>query len=191
MILSIICTGLSEPLVVRGNPAHKVSIVKLQVRRFASYYVQNIVLIMALLSIMGLLCYAMEPDNIGDRLSTNFTLILTIVAFKLVLAQSLPKVAYNTLIDWYMIASFVTLTINCVVCCVPSFYGSSSGQFDANRWALYFSTSLVFATNVMWCYMAINVKRRGRKTRTRKMKAIENKNWYACRFSSPSYLPGV
>ena len=181
--------AVHEPVVVRGSPAHKVSTVQLKVRRLAMYYVQNIVLTMTMLSIIGLLCYAMEPDNIGDRLSTMFTLILTVVAFKLVLAQSLPKVAYNTLIDWYMMASFMSLTLTCGACVIPSFYSDSDDQEDANRSALYFSVVLVVTTILLWAMMVLRVKLSHYKDGTREMKPVDKKNWYACRFSTPSYLP--
>ena len=181
--------ALYEPEVVRGSPSHKTTTVKIKARRLAMYYVQNIVLTMSMLSIIGLLCYGMEPDNLGDRLSTMFTLILTVVAFKLVLAQNLPKVAYNTLIDWYMMASFMSLTITCGVCVIPSLYDDEDDQHHANRVALYFSAILVVATILFWCSMVLRVKWTHSSQGTKEITAVEKKNWYSLRYSSPAYLP--
>ncbi len=40
-----------------------------------------------------------RQEGIGDRYGTDFTLLLTIVAFKLVLASYLPPVSYLTYLD--------------------------------------------------------------------------------------------
>lgn len=45
-----------------------------------------------------------RPD-IGHA-GSSLTMVLTAVAFKLQIADSLPKLSYPTLIDWYVLASF-------------------------------------------------------------------------------------
>jgi len=55
--------------------------------------------------------YAVPVDAFGDRSSVAITLVLTTIAFKLYVANELPKVPYLTSIDWYMIGSFMTQMI--------------------------------------------------------------------------------
>ncbi len=41
------------------------------------------------------------PDEFADRMSITMTLLLTSVAFKLVTSEWVPKIAYQTLLDYY------------------------------------------------------------------------------------------
>ncbi|CAE8637268.1 unnamed protein product [Polarella glacialis] len=48
-------------------------------------------------------------DDLADKMSVTLTLLLTNVAFKLVVADSLPPVSSLTTMDLYMISSFAFL----------------------------------------------------------------------------------
>ena len=74
-----------NPLLKAGSPAHKCSSVIFLAKRRPQYYLQNIVLMMFALSMLGLLAFVMEVDALGDRVSVVLTLILTAVAFKFVI----------------------------------------------------------------------------------------------------------
>ena len=82
---------LCEPLVEQASST--TSSIKLQIKRMATFWITNVVLVMSALSMTSVLAFACEVDAIGDRLSITLTLLLTSVAFKLVMAESLPKVA--------------------------------------------------------------------------------------------------
>jgi hypothetical protein len=40
--------------------------------------------------------------DVADRASVTLTMLLTVVAYKLLLSDSLPSVSYFTLLDWYV-----------------------------------------------------------------------------------------
>ena len=82
---------LCEPLVEQASST--TSSIKLQIKRMATFWITYVVLVMSALSMTSVLAFACEVDAIGDRLSITLTLLLTSVAFKLVMAESLPKVA--------------------------------------------------------------------------------------------------
>ena len=63
-----------------------------------------------LLTLMSLSVFAVPTGDVADRLSVILTLVLTSVAFKFVMAQSLPKIPYNTALDWYVLVSFLILS---------------------------------------------------------------------------------
>lgn len=92
------------PEITRETPAHTASKVSMRVRRIANYYLQNIVFVLFMLSLLGPLAFLLDVDDLGGRLSTLLTLLLTAVAFKFVITSSLPKVPYNTLMDYYILA---------------------------------------------------------------------------------------
>ena len=50
--------------------------------------------------------FTIPPSAAADRASVTFTLILTVVAAKLVLADSLPKISYLTELDRFLLSCF-------------------------------------------------------------------------------------
>jgi hypothetical protein len=53
--------------------------------------------------------------ELGERSSINLTLLLTVVAFKLLLSDNLPKVSYFTFLDTYVLSAFVFIFTIAVV----------------------------------------------------------------------------
>lgn len=80
------------PTVQRNNPKTKATHVKLKIQRLAGFYIQNVVVTMYVLSLLGPLAFVMDITDVGSRVGNVLTLILTAVAFKFVLAGALPKV---------------------------------------------------------------------------------------------------
>jgi hypothetical protein len=79
------------------------------VSRDTSFYVWNVFLI---LFILGTLCgtaFVTPVDEFSTRMSIGLTLLLTTVAFKYSISQTLPKVAYLTTLDYYIIGTFTFL----------------------------------------------------------------------------------
>ena len=86
--------------------------------RKSGYYISNVALPLAVLTALGPLSNAIEIDGssmgTGDRLSVTLTLILTAVAYKFVVAASLPQVSYLTLLDTHVLICFGFLVINVI-----------------------------------------------------------------------------
>lgn len=75
--------------------------------RRPAFYLWNIVLPVNVLVLLSFSTYAME--ELADRTSVTLTLLLTLVAFKLGINGYLPTTSYLTLLDKYLIASFLYL----------------------------------------------------------------------------------
>ena len=60
---------------------------------------------------MGFGAYAVpcDADNFEGRATVVLSLLLTTVAFKLVITDMLPKVSYLTFLDQYLYSGFITL----------------------------------------------------------------------------------
>lgn len=82
--------------------SHKSTNVAMQVIRRPGYYIRNIVSIVVMVSAFALLSFAIEITDIADRINTIITLLLTTVAFKFVIGDTLPRVNYNTKLDEFM-----------------------------------------------------------------------------------------
>jgi len=93
--------SLSYPLLYMGVVA----------KRRHGYYSWNVFLPTLLLTAMAISTFAVPATDVADRLSVILTLVLTAVAFKFVVSQSLPNIPYNTFLDWYVLISFLLLML--------------------------------------------------------------------------------
>lgn len=77
--------------------------VRLRATRKPRYYITNIVGMMCILNCMCIAAFGIEVPDIADRLSVTMTMMLTAVAFKFIVGDQLPKVSYNTYLDFYLL----------------------------------------------------------------------------------------
>ena len=82
------------------------------------FYMSNVVLPMTLLTLLGPLSNAIEADGspmgTADRLSVSLTLLLTAVAYKFIVATSLPQVSYLTALDVQVLLCFGFLVLSAI-----------------------------------------------------------------------------
>jgi len=80
------------------------------VRRY-QYYVWSILLVMCGVSFLAFVSFAINADDLPGRSSHVLTLLLTAVAFKLVISDILPKVSYWTILDIYVNCMFFMMLV--------------------------------------------------------------------------------
>eukprot|EP00931_Biecheleriopsis_adriatica_P023811 TRINITY_DN14964_c0_g2_i3.p1 TRINITY_DN14964_c0_g2~~TRINITY_DN14964_c0_g2_i3.p1 ORF type:complete len:452 (-),score=78.47 TRINITY_DN14964_c0_g2_i3:27-1193(-) len=85
--------------------------VKVKVVRQCRYYVINVAFVMFLICTFVLCAWAVHPGAIADRWSVDFSLVLTAVAFKLILNDMLPRLSYLTTLDIYVLSGFLFLSV--------------------------------------------------------------------------------
>ena len=93
----------------RGSKQHMVC--SFRITRKPWNYVINVMLIMAMTATLACLTFVVPVTSIADRSGVTLTLLLTVVAFKMVLSDTLPKVAYLTYLDLYVFACFLVIFI--------------------------------------------------------------------------------
>ena len=77
--------------------------------RKPQYYLWNIYIMLFILGTLSFTVFNIEPEELGDRLSNMLTLVLALVAFKLVLAQSLPSISYLTMLDIFTLGAMMLM----------------------------------------------------------------------------------
>ena len=85
--------------------------ISLLATRRPEFYLWNIEVPMFVLTSLIGMTWAIAPEEVGDRISVSLTLVLTAVAYKLTVAQSIPQVAYLTLLDKYVSLCFIFMVI--------------------------------------------------------------------------------
>jgi len=76
----------------------------MQLRRHSSNYMYNIIVPTATLVSLAFCSFTVPVNEVADRASITLTLLLSIIAYKLIIKDELPKVNFLTLIDFYILA---------------------------------------------------------------------------------------
>lgn len=100
-----------EPVIRFEYSRGDVVLILLRIERLASYYMYNIGVFAFFISLSALSVAGLNPEDFSDRQNTALTLMLTIVAFKFILAQQLPPVSYLTLLDMYIMICFLVIIV--------------------------------------------------------------------------------
>ncbi|XP_019624426.1 PREDICTED: neuronal acetylcholine receptor subunit alpha-9-I-like [Branchiostoma belcheri] len=82
------------------------------VQRKTAFYIWNTAFILFLIMLVSFTVFSVSIEDLDRRLTNTFTLLLTTVAFKLVVSQYLPTVPYLTLLDKYVLGWII---FQCVV----------------------------------------------------------------------------
>lgn len=101
--------GQSDPKVSGTGRIYSSYVVHVALRRKYQYFLWNYALIVLLLGTSALVSFTMAPSEMADRCSVNFTLVLTLTALKLCVADSLPNISYQTFMDKYVLAATMFL----------------------------------------------------------------------------------
>ncbi|PAA66589.1 hypothetical protein BOX15_Mlig010629g1 [Macrostomum lignano] len=115
--------------------SHPCLAVRCRAARRPGYFYWNVFLIMFMISGLSFATFAVEPHKCEYRLRLSFTLVLTSVTFKYVVAQSLPRISYLTYMDKYVLMSLAILCIvsiwHAVVTMIqPPNLGGSAGRVN-------------------------------------------------------------
>lgn len=117
--------GVSHASQSRSGTSRPLAIVKLYIDRKSQYYLVNIALPMALICALSFSSYGIDPNDLPARLSVTLTLVLTAVAYKFVLAQSIPAVSYLTTLDKYVLCQLGFLCVAALENVVSAHAGES------------------------------------------------------------------
>jgi hypothetical protein len=89
----------------RGCVSHMVA--AFRICRRPETWLWNVLLILFMIGTLSLSSFLIPVHELADRGTVTMTLLLTVVAFKLLLSDNLPKVSYLTLLDNYVLAAFM------------------------------------------------------------------------------------
>ena len=167
----------------------------IRIMRRPSYYVHNMVGMMALLSGLSLIVFIFELSRVSDRIQITLTLMLTAVTFKFALSDSLPRVPYHTFIDKFVLMVMVEFSVTTVVCALPR-VSELSGWLNRGQAKILdlilmgFCTAMALLPKLSWCMQALHkLRTSGHAVRYDKGKA--SRKFYLFRFSEVYFLPSI
>eukprot|EP00933_Yihiella_yeosuensis_P026945 TRINITY_DN20908_c0_g1_i1.p1 TRINITY_DN20908_c0_g1~~TRINITY_DN20908_c0_g1_i1.p1 ORF type:complete len:402 (-),score=63.49 TRINITY_DN20908_c0_g1_i1:92-1207(-) len=134
------------------------------------YYVLNIVTPMFSIALMSGAAVFIHKGDVGDRLSASLTLILTAVAYKYIVAQMVPRIGYNTILDWYILGCWLFLFVMVIENCFYSINWVRDTCPEVVTISLLGGAFGLF--NIIWCVCAYSAKKRAEE-KNDKRKCIE------------------
>lgn len=105
-----IVTPASELLASADGLLYPRARFEIKIERRCAWYLWNVLLVTWALVAVSAVVFAIEPTETADRMSVNLTLVLTVMAFKFTFSSDMPKKAYLTWMDKYLVAAFAILT---------------------------------------------------------------------------------
>lgn len=116
------------------------------------------------LSLLSSTAFACDVEAVGERMGITLTLLLTAVAYKIVLGDGLPKVPYLTQIDIFMFLCVGSLFICSVTALIPNLIGARWGEEIGevcNFWMLIAFVASLLVPLLAWIRGSYNVFKRG------------------------------
>jgi hypothetical protein len=86
-------------------------VLTMEINRQSGFYVWKVMLPLLIIVALSWSVFWMSDEKFGIRVRTTATGILTIVAYQFVAGQALPRLGYLTLMDKFMVGSFVLLGV--------------------------------------------------------------------------------
>ena len=90
-------------------------VVTIQIERLPLHVLTSIIFPMMLLVSLTWSVFWMDNESVSNRINITFIGILSVVAYYLVVQESIPKINYLTLIDGFVIATFLMLAAGVVL----------------------------------------------------------------------------
>jgi hypothetical protein len=88
----------------RGAPGFRFD---LSVERVRSYHIVNVILPLVMIICMSWVVFWLDPKTAAPRVSVAVTAMLTLIAYRFAVGTSLPKIAYLTRMDWFVLGSSI------------------------------------------------------------------------------------
>jgi hypothetical protein len=82
-----------------------------EARRHLGFYVGKAFVSVAIIVFMSWVVFWLGPQHLGPRLSVAVTSMLTLVAYRFLLGQSLPPVSYLTRLDYFLLGATILVFV--------------------------------------------------------------------------------
>jgi len=168
--------------------------IALVISRNPGYYLWNVSVMLLIIGTLSFTIFNIDIDLIDTRLGNLFTLVLAVVAFKLVLANGLPVLGYLTSLDRYILGTIMTLFIIGAGIAIIAIMDDINDQKWADRILFYVSSLIWVGVNVQFYFSTFRQLGKRKKTikesndKFRKLtNTIKKKGDYSLRHSMGRY----
>lgn len=87
---------------------------ELNVQRSRGYHLVKVILPLVMIVCMSWVVFWIDPATTNPRISVSVTAMLTLIAYRFAVGASLPRIAYLTRMDWFILGSTFLVFISLV-----------------------------------------------------------------------------
>ncbi|MHC4994685.1 MAG: ligand-gated ion channel [Planctomycetota bacterium] len=113
----------------RSATPFSTAVIELDLRRQNRFYIWKVMLPVVTIVAISWVVFWMSDERLARRAGVSSTCILTIVAYQFLISESLPRVAYLTVLDKILLLSFVLVAVSMVL----NVMAASSCEADIQR----------------------------------------------------------
>ena len=91
-----------------------------EAHRHLGFYIGKAFVSVAIIVFMSWVVFWLAPEHVGPRLSVSVTSMLTLIAYRFLLGQSLPPVSYLTRLDYFLLGATILVFVALIQVAVTS-----------------------------------------------------------------------
>ncbi len=107
---------------------------ELKARRHVWYYALKVMLPLVLIVCMSWAAFWINPENAGSQIGVATSSMLTLIAYRFMLGNLLPKVAYMTRLDYFILGSTILVFITLIEVLITSALAKANRESVAKKW---------------------------------------------------------
>ena len=108
-------------------------LVKIDVARRPGHVLFSIIFPLLILVSLTWIVFWLDEESVTDRVNISFIGILSVVAYYLVVQESVPEIPYLTMVDAFMMATFLILAATVMISIVVDKYNRAGRKADGDR----------------------------------------------------------
>ena len=126
-----------EPVLFTPGLSRASMLYELKARRHVWYYALKVLLPLVLIVCMSWAAFWIDPENAGSQIGVATSSMLTLIAYRFMLGNLLPKVAYMTRLDYFILGSTILVFITLIEVLITSALAKAKRESVAKKWDLW------------------------------------------------------
>ena len=123
-----------DPLAFTPGLSRASILYEMKARRHVWYYALKVVLPLVFIVCMSWAAFWIDPENAGSQIGVATSSMLTLIAYRFMLGDLLPKVAYMTRLDYFILASTILVFITLIEVLITSALVRAKRGSVARKW---------------------------------------------------------
>ena len=131
------CKSRVDPLEFTPTLSRAGMLCELRARRETEYYYLKVLLPLVLIVCMSWAAFWIDPENAGSQIGVATSSMLTLIAYRFMLGNLLPKVAYMTRLDYFILVSTILVFITFIEVLITTTLTKANRVSSARKWDLW------------------------------------------------------
>jgi len=126
-----------DPLMFTPGLSRASLVYELKARRHVWYYALKVLLPLVLIVCMSWAAFWIDPENTASQIGVATSSMLTLIAYRFMLGSLLPKVAYMTRLDYFILGATILVFITLIEVLITSALVKAERESVAKKWDLW------------------------------------------------------